>query len=139
MVLHPPFQIGPRLVPALQIGDVWISLEEVRHFEGREGRDVAKFILDFPDGRVFEDDSLQSGCQGFQGTVTVFKTLLSFLGACGESIRYGQRTGRTVESADLFPSYVGEWASENLDEISCLQCDLCLEDSDEANEELIEE
>lgn len=124
MILHPPFQISPRLLPALRIGDAWLSLDRVDHGSGREGRDVAEFILDLPDGTDYRDDNLQSGCQGFEGAVEVFETFLSFLAACAESIRYGEHHGEPGDNESLFPPHVGAWALENCNEIECLMCDL---------------
>lgn len=143
MTLHPPFQIGPRLLPALCIGDAWLSLSGIGHATGREGRDVAKFILDLPDGRVYEDDNLQSGRQGFRGVVGVFETFLSFMDACGESRQYEIRNhlefGKS-ENATIFPLHVADWCAENLYEIGDTRCELYVSpDSDMANEALIEE
>ncbi len=112
LTLNDPFKISARLLPALEIGEgTWLSFEGVK--TGRDSqRMAAKMILDFPDGLTYEDDSMQSGCGGFQGMVTVFETYLGFLAAALESYPDG-------ENADLFPSWVLERLDKNDIEYLC--------------------
>ena len=122
MQLRDPFKISSRLMPALQIGDAWISLD----LSGRttsSGRDIYKCYIDLPDGSEHEITDLRSGCQG--GSVLEgFQALLSFLGAAAESRRYRESTGREGENEDLFPPAIVDWASAHDDEISMLSVEL---------------
>jgi len=120
MKLNDPFKIGARLLPALQIGDSWLSMEWAGFSEDR--RAICKYHIDTPQWSYTGDD-LKSGVGG--GSLQdMFAGLLSFLGACAESRAYQTRTGRAGENADLFPDYVGEWAEMHSDELSMLACEL---------------
>ena len=123
MTIFPPFILGPRITPALQVAGATLSLLCI---ERAGKRQRARFILDL-DGTEYLDDSLQSGVQGFRSTVEAFESYLSFLGACAESVRYADRTGRGEpgENADLFPVPVARWAADNADEIAMARFDLC--------------
>ena len=82
-----------------------------------------------PDGTKETSDDLQSGCQGGnlqQG----FESLLSLLGAAGESYRYKAMDG---ENSSLFPEPVTMWASLNISELEMASLEL------EENPGLIEE
>lgn len=139
MRLHPPFIISSRLLPALRIGDAVLSLEDWGHANGREGRDVATFILDLPGGTEYRDDQLQSGRQGFRGCVEMFETFLCFLESGAEHYDYVQRVGRDDDPFP-FPNHVLAWASDNKDEITVVRVDLLLDpERDEPNEALITE
>ena len=129
MILHPPFLIGSRLLPALRIGDVWVSLE---HIGCADSRMVFRYYLDGPDW-CHEDSDLRSGCQGAT-LQKMFGTLLAFLSACAEGRQYQTRTGRKSENGNLFPERVGQWAEENSDEISSLWVEI-----EESNKTLIVE
>ena len=133
--IFPPFIIGPRLTPALQVVGATLSLLGIER-SGKRQR--ARFILDL-DGAEYTDESLQSGVQGFRSTVEAFESYLSFLGACAESVRYADRTGRDPgENADLFPSPVARWAADNADEIAMARFDLCDDDGMTVRHSLIE-
>lgn len=131
MILHPPFFIGPRLLPTIRLADgVLLSLERVG--PGRDFRQYAVMHLDIGD-RTYTDDSMQSGQGGFQGMVTIFETYIGFLRAAQESYPDG-------ENADLFPAWVLEALEEHKDEIAVVGCVLCDEETGcEVREELIEE
>lgn len=124
MILHPPFFISSHLTPALAVGDAILSLAEVIECSTPDGRDRATFILDFPDGTAYLDSEVRSGCQGFKSGVEPFEAFLNFLGACAESVRYGERTGRQGENAGLFPPHIAEWACDNKEDIDMLACAL---------------
>lgn len=127
MKLNSPFQISARLLPAVRIGDAWISIK----FNGatNDGRARYRYFIDLPDGTEHSANDLQSGCGGgsLQGGM---ESLLSFLGACAESVRYGTKYDKFGDgtdddsNADLFPATIAEWAYQNSDEISMLQCEL---------------
>jgi hypothetical protein len=65
----------------------------------------------------------------------MMNSLLSFLGACGESYHYVSRESHKnkkafkealaqSENGSLFPQWIAEWASQNSDELGMLQCEL---------------
>jgi hypothetical protein len=119
MKLHTPFAISARLMPALQVGGAWISLN-LSGNQSRDGRDIYEAWIDLPDGTEHEVTDLRSGCQG--GTVQEgFESLLCFLGAAAESYRYAGGGG---ENVDLFPLPVVKWAAQHSDEIEMLQVEI---------------
>lgn len=131
MILHAPFEITPRLLPGLRCGNGWIQLE----YSGSkpDGRTRYRWTIDLPDGLEFSGNDLASGCGGGnlqQG----FNSLLSFLSACAESVRYREHTGQAGENADLFPHAVGQWAAKNSDALDMLKLEI-----EESKETLIEE
>lgn len=126
MQLQSPFAISSRLMPGLLIGGAWIQLEYSKR-PGNNGRTRYQYWIDLPDGSEHSGDDLQSGCGRSAGLQEMFGTLLSFLGACGESFAYAQRNGIDIEDTEcgeLFPYAVAEWAAQNSDELSCVQFDL---------------
>lgn len=127
MQLHPPFAISSRLMPALHIGDVWLSLS-LGAFN-HEGRNVFEVWIDFPD-EEFHITDLRSGVGG-ASIQKGFASLLCFLTAAGESYDYRMRTGRPGENETLFEPRIVAWASENSDELSMLEMEI------EENPELI--
>ena len=139
MMLHPPFMISPRLLPALRLSGAWVQVEYAE-LDGAEGRTRYRWTIDIdgvdgPDGGGFSGDDLQSG-RGGGNLLDGFRSLLTFLGACGESVNWGRRTSGRAEDgehADLFPVAVAEWAAENEDELTLLHCQL------EEDDDLIEE
>lgn len=131
MQLTSPIIITSRLMAGLQIGKATISIGYSPKMSN-EGR--TRYVVHIDIGkRHHEDHTLQSGCCG--GSLqSGLESLLCFLAACGESIAYGERAGRgDGENADLFPRWVGEWARDNSDELSMLECEL------QENSELIQE
>lgn len=139
MKLHPPFLIGSRLLPCLTVGGATLSLERDDYasaYRSPDGRDVYRWTIDLPGGSGHSDNDLRSGCQG--GSLqSMFGTLLGFLSAAGESLRYCEGQGREPDeddNASLFPPAVTQWARENADELSMLACEI--EETDTA---LIEE
>ena len=122
MILHDPFFIGPRLLPALKVGDGTLSLASASWNDER--RLEFGFYLDTPYFEYF-DDSMQSGCGGCD-MVGAFEGFLGFLEAAVDSYNYEQRyVGAKGENTDLFPSYVVEWAAAQmyLVEARCSICD----------------
>jgi hypothetical protein len=133
--IHPPFIIGPRLTPAMQVAGATLSLMGIER-AGKHQR--ARFALDL-DGVEYLDDNLRSGVSGFRSSVEVFESYLSFLGACAESVRYADRTGRDPgENSTLFPAPVARWAADNADEIAMARFDLCDDDGMTVRHSLIE-
>lgn len=115
MHLVPPLCISSRLLPAVRIGDVVISL--VRITPDDDGRQRAHIVIDGIGKRPYHDATMRSGCDGFAGPADIFSTFLAFLGACAESYPDG-------ENADLFPPRVARWAAQYADEIGILRLDL---------------
>lgn len=116
MIIHAPFIIGPRLLPALRLGNGLLSLAsaswDAETASALGTRMQFGFYLDTPEFEYF-DDSLQSGCGGCR-MVQAFETFLSFLEAAIESYDYEVRCpGRKGENTDLFPRHVVEWAYDN--------------------------
>ena len=109
MILHPPFTISARLLPALKIGESYLSWD---------GED---FFIDAPDFQYVIDDF---GPGAGADTQECFHAILDFLYAAVESRKYRERTERTGENEDLFPAHIVDWAVDHNDEIGCLMCDL---------------
>lgn len=120
MTLHKPFEISSRLLPALRIGEVTISIESAGVTS--DGRARWRYFIDGA-GLEHSADDLCSGVGG--GSVqSAFESLLSFMSACGESVAYKRRSGQAGENADLFPADVAAWCDENSDELSMLACEI---------------
>lgn len=112
MKLKQPFQISPRLLPALNIGGALVQLETLPA-RSSDNRTVYRWTIDLPGGAEFTGSDLRSGCGG--GSLqSGFQDLLTFLGAFAEG----------GENADLFPEGLREWAESAADEIACLRCEL---------------
>jgi hypothetical protein len=125
MILREPFCISARLLPALRVEGAWIQLEPDGWSKDR--RQVFRWTIDLPgvkgsDDGGFSAADLRSGVGGGASLQQMFATLLGFLSACGESVRYADRTGREGENADLFPRQVARWAAQHADELAMLEC-----------------
>ncbi len=129
MKLHPPFIIGPRLLPTLRIGNALISIE--RDGETNDNRDRFRYYVDI-DGTEHTDNDLHSGVGGCT-LGEAFRSLLSFLMHAAESYQPDDRDPRNNRSSGLFAEPVEEWAAQNSDELSALACDM------ESADELISE
>ena len=127
--LTAPVEITPRLLPGVRIGDAYISIEYSAR-PGSEGRIRYQYHIDLPADPDTADprtehtgDDMQSGCGG--GSLQAgLESLLSFLGACGESVSYAAHAGHDGENSDMFPEAIGEWAAQCSDELSMLQIEL---------------
>lgn len=127
MKLHAPFEIGPRLLPALRVNGAWVYLEATRSV-GAYGKPAFRWTLDMPDGSEHTGDDL-CGWEGLQG---MFGSLLAFLSAAGEA--WDDDPDERGENADLFPPEVCAWARANSDELDCLRVEI-----EESGAVLIEE
>lgn len=132
MKLSQPFEISARLMPAVKVGEVTISLN-LSGRQSSDGRDIYEAYLDFPDGREYAVTDLRSGCQG--GSVREGMTgLLSFLSAAGEAYAYRERNGSSSGNETLFDTWISEWAATQTDELSMCEFDIeanpdcCVED-----------
>jgi hypothetical protein len=124
MTIHPPLCITSRLLPGVRIGDAWISIEYA-DWPGEDGRQRYTWYIEngSQSGESYESDDLQSGAGG--GTLQEgLESLLGFLGAFASAIAFREREGKEAENADLFPADLAEWAVENADEITMLECEL---------------
>jgi len=123
METYSPFVISARLLPAVSVAGATISIEPTRG-RGRDGKPEWRWFIDLPDGREFDGAELW----GWGDAGAMLETLLAFLGACGESVNYRDRTGRGGDNAELFPPAVAEWCAANESEIS-----VCAFDCEESN------
>jgi len=122
MKLHEPFIITPRLLPGLKIGDAVLSLDTDMSIS-EDNRDVATFYLDAKDFS-YSDSNLQSGVCGFASLVEVFETMISFMEAAGEAVRFNMSSAHESDNSDLFPPNVMDWCYENADELSWISCEI---------------
>lgn len=143
MILHHPFIITSWLKPGVKIGDDTLTLVEFAPSHDRRQR--ATFCIDFAaDGSGHPiPNYVDSGCGsapgGFRSYVEAFNLFLTFMTACGESMRSSRSTGRKGENADLFPLHIAEWIEDHMQEIQNVACDLLIEDGNgELNHKLIE-
>jgi hypothetical protein len=91
------------------------------------GRARYLYFIDLPNYSLERED-LQSGYGG-GNLQDGLESLLSFLSAFAEAQSYPNS-----ENQDLFPAELAEWATQNADEISMIQCEL-----EESEEPIIEE
>ncbi len=104
MKLTEPIIITSRLMTGLQIGNGTISIDYSDR-PGDETRTRYLYFIDI-DSHEYDNDDLQSGCQG--GTLQEgLESLLAFLIAAGESYDYFIRTGRESDNAGLFSGMGG--------------------------------
>lgn len=120
MRLTHPFAISARLLPALKIGEAWLSWSW----------DDYCFYLDTP---AFEYEITDFRPGPGSGTQEVFEGIFSFMQAALESRRYRIRTGTDFENEDLFPPHIVDWIEEHSSDIEYLQC--TLEETDLIEEE----
>ena len=121
--LQAPLTISTRLLPALQVGDGWISLDGIG-WNPADDRHTCRFVFDLPSGASV-DDQLQMpdfGLDRDERTRAAFESLLSFLSAAAES--YAANMDFSGENADLFAEPIVEWAYQNSEEISMLAYEL---------------
>jgi hypothetical protein len=126
MTIHKPFEIGPRLAPALRIQDsngcAWLSY------------DNGRFIIDLPDSSEHIIGNFSPAHRS--NLQNQFAAILGFLSACAESRSYAERQGKPAmdgENSDLFSEEVGIWAQQMSDELSILELEI-----DESEIELFE-
>lgn len=112
MILKPPFIIGARLLPALKIGDSYLSMEV--------GDNGIVFYLDTPD-QEFEIHGFRPGL--WMSTQGCFESILSFMLAASEA-QAAVDNGRFSDNADIFEPPVMCWCQENAEEIGGLLFEL---------------
>jgi hypothetical protein len=129
MRIEQPLGITSRLMPGFILGNGTVSIGYSSR-PGTEGRIRYIYHIDLQADKESADgafswtaDDLQSGCGG--GSLQEgLASLCSFLGACAESIQYASRCQGSTENADMFPEPIGEWASQNADELGMLTIEL---------------
>lgn len=104
MTLKHPFCISSRLLPAIKVGDDYISIEFSK-LPGRNGKARFKYYIDTPEFE-YEADDLHTHRGDLQDGMG---NLLVFLVAAA------------AEPGYLFPEHVGEWADRHLGELEELQ------------------
>lgn len=121
--LTKPVQIAPNLAAGVLIDGHWITVNYAYN-PGSEGRTRYQWEIIFPGGDSATGDDLQSGCQG--GNLTEGLTsFLSFLSACGESLRYQEYSGRAGDNAELFTDpRVLEFCRRYGEECACLEFEI---------------
>lgn len=120
MRINYPCIITPRLLPGIKIDDSFLSIEYNKTLES--GRQSYTIYLDTPDFE-YSDGETQSGI--FGGSLKEgLSTCLCFMCSCGESVKYGLRTGRSSDSSTIYPPHVASWCAENQNELTMLQCEI---------------
>lgn len=114
----PPVIITPRLLPGVQIGNGFVSVDVNDNAGPKNGRIDVRYAIDVGD-YSYEASDLRVLLRK-----TVHKdalcSLLSLLDAFAEAHRFSQVSGVESENAKLFPAELIGWAITNSDEISML-------------------
>lgn len=108
-MLKSPVMITARLLPGVEVGGAFISIEYAGR-QDRRGANEFRWYIDLGANEFTGDDL--SDWEGLQGMLS---SLLSFLGAFAEAQGYPDS-----ENRDLFPEGLAEWAQQNSDEIGML-------------------
>lgn len=136
MELIYPVIITPRLLPGVEIGDAFISIEYASPDRDRNGRNWYRYYIDIKGKKPYVGNDIGSGADG--GDLQEgLGSVLAFLGAAGEAVNYERSTRRESENSKLFPKRIMEWAAQNSDELACLRCQL--EEGEEDEEGQIQE
>lgn len=112
MKLQAPFAISARLLPAIKIGDAWLSFDP----------QTVEFYLDRPGHPDYTIDDFRPGYS--HNIQMCFADILSFMGAAGDSRGYREWSGQPGENEDLFPPEIVDWIVENLEDIDCYRMEL---------------
>ena len=108
-MMNCPIQISARLLPAVKIGDSWLSFEPV----------AKVFYLDTPDG-----DYVLTGFRFYGNTsIEALSTCLAFMMAAAEA-QDAVDAGRFSDNANIFPLDIMRWCQESASEIGCVQYEL---------------
>ena len=125
MILHAPFFISSRLLPALKVGDATLHLERTTWAGLGE---TAHFILEVPGRPAYHDSQLHTTAGHFGSRVAAFDDFLTFLAYSGE----------TANENEMFPEWVRKWAEEHLEDIREAWGDLLDDRHAGPNHDLIE-
>lgn len=118
-LLHPA-QVSPRLLPGVQVGDAWVSVEFDDYTP--DDRLAWNWYIDTPDGSWSGGD-LHSGVgeePNEYGVDGALGAMMSFLGAAADGERHG---GNPDGDGRLFPVEVCQWAYQSSDEIGLVACE----------------
>lgn len=126
ITLRYPMTISSRLLPAVDIDNVTVSLDPqdwTIYIDGHgDWADIEHIDQTFRPGALSRDDD-SAAVREAMGAV------FSFLSAFAEAVESEERTGRDAENSDLFPDELREWAFQNSDELTGAA--MALEDDDE--------
>jgi hypothetical protein len=111
MQLQDPFLISARLLPALKIGDGWLSFDPK----------ICVFYLDTPEFE-YEITDFRPGCG--HSVQDCFQDILGFFESAIDESRYTD-----ISDCDrLFPEHVTKWLVSNEYEVSDARCSIEEED-----------
>lgn len=116
LTLHPPLEIGPRLLPAVSFDGGRVSLDPsdwTYHIDLDDGTTCTGHGFRPPQILATDDVFVREA----------MAALLGFLGAFAEA-RRPNGYGPDAECWDLFPDELGEWAYLNSDEIAITEHEL---------------
>jgi len=102
-------KISSRLLPALQVGEAWISVDHTSKSD-RDGKPCWRYFIDIGLMEVKGED-----LHGWGNAGEMLRSLCGFLVAFAEAHAYGDEEGQK-----LFPQELAHWAMENSDELSIL-------------------
>jgi len=126
MTLQAPFLISSRLLPAVKVGDVTISINFCNS-RTPDNRLKFRYFIDGPNLEYTADD-IKSGCGDRyvpEALQQAMETLLAFLEHDGEVYRANMTRHTALdEDESSFPGNVQEWAYMNSDEIGSLRLEL---------------
>ena len=132
MRLKRPFEISARLLPAVRIGDSWLSMDNTKTVRTKDRRLRHTFFLDGPafGSKGYRDDQLRSGVGQLmtaQHIVESFKSFVSFLANAAEihrgRMRRRERLSTTTDDCS-FPPRVMAWCYQNEDVLQQLEMEL---------------
>ena len=109
-MMNCPIQISARLLPAVKIGDSWLSFEPV----------AKVFYLDTPDG-----DYVLTGFRFYGNTsIEALSTCLSFMMAAAEAQDAADAGRFSDYNDDIFPLDIMRWCQKNASEFGWVQYEL---------------
>lgn len=116
MILHPPFAISARLLPAICIDDAWLSFDP----------DKCEFYLDRGD---FSHTIIGYRPGAAHDIQACFADILSFMSSAGESLMWGEKDREDVfadpdSNANLFEREVSIWCRKHYDDLGAYAYDL---------------
>lgn len=102
MILHEPFKISARLLPAMEFNGVWLSFDPADNTFYIDGLSKPYVIDTYRPG--MDVTSIQF----------CFADIFSFMASAGEAVMWGEKDGVDVfaeedSDANLFPREVSEW------------------------------
>lgn len=116
MILHEPFKISARLLPAMELNGVWLSFDPADNTFYIDGLSKP-YVID-----SYLPSPLTPNIQCY------FADFFRFMSAAGEAVLWGEKDGVDVfakkdSNANLFPREVSEWCRRYYCEFQDLVCD----------------